>query len=136
MSEDRIALARRVFDGWAMGDFASSREMLAPDIEVSWSEPPLHVVSRGPEEVTERLKLLLQQWENFRAEAVELIPVGDSSVLAVARQRATGRGSGVEVDAEVYIVLTFRGDQVSEVHWHFDRERALSAAGLGEPGRD
>jgi ketosteroid isomerase-like protein len=110
--------------------------MMAPDIEVSWSEPPLDVVSRGPEEVTARLRLLLQQWENFRAEVMELTPVGDSSALAVARQRATGRGSGVEVDAEVYIVLTFRGDQVSGVHWHFDRGRALAAAGLGEPGHD
>ena len=132
MSEERIATARRIFDAWAVGDFAANRGLLAPDIKVSWSEPPVDMVSRGPEEVSKRLTQLLDQWEDFRAEAEELIPIGESSILVTARQRAKGKGSGVAVDARVYIVLTFRDDEVSEVHWHFDREHALSAAGIQE----
>lgn len=58
--------------------------------------------------------------------------MGESSVIAVARQRGTGSGSGVGVDARVYIVLVFRGDEVSGVHWHFDRQEALRAAGLSD----
>ena len=78
--EPRIAIARRVFDAWEEGDFASNRELLADDLEVSWAEPPVVVTSRGREEITERLALLLHQWDDFRAEAEELVPVGESSV--------------------------------------------------------
>ncbi len=130
MTEERIATVRGIFDAWSKGDFRATDGLLADDVEVTWAEPPTVVVSKGPDESAERLRLLLDQWDDFRAEAEELIPVGESSILTVAKQYGTGSGSGLPVDARVYIVITFRGEDITGVHWHFERDAALGAAGL------
>ena len=128
--QEVAAVARQVFEIWRKGDFAGRPDLLSPDIVVSWSEPPVTMVSRGAAEVTKNLTQLFRQWDGFRAEAEEMIPVGESSVLVTAHQFGTGRGSGVDVDSRVYIVVTVRDGLVTEVHWHFEREKALSEAGL------
>lgn len=130
VTEERIATVRGIFDAWSKGDFRATDGLLADDVKVTWAEPPTVVVSMGPDESAERLRLLLDQWEDFRAEAEELIPVGESSILAVAKQYGTGSGSGLPVDARVYIVISFRDEEITGVHWHFEREDALKAADL------
>jgi ketosteroid isomerase-like protein len=128
--EPRVAIARRVFEGWERGDFGADLELLADDIEVSWAEPPTVTWSHGRQEASERLVLLFRQWDGFRAVPEEMIPVGDSSVLVVARQSGTGKESGVEVDARTHVVITVRDGRIAAVHWHFDRRAALEAAGI------
>ena len=48
----------------------------------------------------------------------------------IARQYGRGKESGVEVDARVHIVISVRDAEVTGVHWHFDRDAAMRAAGI------
>jgi ketosteroid isomerase-like protein len=131
MERDRVAVIARVFESWKTGDFTASRSLLADDVVVAWGEPPAaDVVCHGPEEVAQRFASFLAQWDDFSAEAEELVPIADDGVLVVARQRAVGKHSGVETDARVHIAWAFRGDEVVRVGWFFDRADALEAAGL------
>ena len=133
MPEEPVAVVRRIFDSWSQGDFAASQPLLARDVVVSWGEPPAaDVVCHGPAEVAERFSAFLAQWDGFRAEAEEYIPIGGVGVLVVARQYGVGRQSGVETEALVHIAWVIRGDEVVGVHWFFDRTKALETAGLSE----
>jgi hypothetical protein len=63
--------------------------------------------------------------------------VNGNKVFVRARIRGRGRESGVEVDAEVYSVLTLDEDEVfvrAENFLPHERVEALSAAGLEDPG--
>ena len=75
----------------------------------------------------------LEAWEEPPTwEPQELIDAGDK-VLAFIRTRARGKASGVEVDAHVANVWTFRGGQPVELkYFGEDRAETLKAAGLSE----
>jgi ketosteroid isomerase-like protein len=133
VTNDRVQVLERVFRSWAQGDFGATVDLMASDIVTTWDEPPSEIVARGRDEAMARFRDLLRQWRQFRAEAEEFVVLDDDTVLVVAHQRAFGRLSGVETQARVYIVCRFRDDKLAATHWHFDRERALAAAGLS-PG--
>ena len=133
MQQARIEVIRRVFEAWRVGDFTASQPLLADDVVVTWGEPPAtDVTCHGPAEVATRFTAFLAQWDDFTAEAQELIPIGDDGVLVVADQRGIGKLSRVEATARVHIAWAFRGDQVVRLGWFFERARALEAAGLSE----
>ena len=65
-------------------------------------------------------------------EPQELIDAGDK-VVAFIRTSARGKGSGVEVEAHVWNLWTFRDGTL--VEWKYfgdDKAAALEAAGLSE----
>jgi ketosteroid isomerase-like protein len=133
MSEENVEVVRAIFEEWARGNFSASQALLADDVVVSWEEPPTgNVVCHGREEVAQRFRAFLEQWEDFRAKSEEFIPLDDENVLVVARQRGTGKQSGVEIDSLAHIVWTLRDGNIAGVHWYFERDKALEAAGLPE----
>ena len=75
-----------------------------------------------------------QTWEGDRVgyEPKELIDAGDK-VLALVRVSGRGKASGVEVEAYVWNVATFRdGEPVEMTYFGDDRAAAFEAAGLLE----
>jgi ketosteroid isomerase-like protein len=64
-------------------------------------------------------------------EVEELIDVGDQ-VVAVTRERAVGRASGVPVVSMAVSVWTLADGKVIQVQVFDDRQQALEAAGLRE----
>ena len=60
-----------------------------------------------------------------------MLDAGDK-VVCVQRWTGTGRGSGLSVDLEEVIVLTFENGKIIEVRVYPDRASALEAAGLSE----
>ncbi len=64
-------------------------------------------------------------------EPQELIDTGDK-VLAFIRTSARGKGSGVEVEAYVWNLWTFRDGKVVDSYFGDDQAAALEAAGLSE----
>ena len=74
-----------------------------------------------------------ETWEGWPTyEPKELIDAGDF-VVARIRTSARGKSSGVEVDALVWNVWTFRdGQPIVFKYFGEDRAAALEAAGLSE----
>ena len=84
------------------------------------------------QENVDRLRAVYSEWEqgNLRAgEAVEMADHGDK-VLVTERQRATGRGSGIQIDQLFYVVWTFREGLVVHARWDSDHDEARREAGL------
>jgi ketosteroid isomerase-like protein len=131
MSEEKLELLRPLLAEWANGNFWAAPELLAPDVTFR-AAMPANFVANGLEEVALRVLEVLDQWSDYRIEAEELEDVGEDDVLAVGRQRGTGKLSGADADYPIFILFEFRGDKVIGVYFEGTREAALEAAGLRE----
>jgi ketosteroid isomerase-like protein len=52
----------------------------------------------------------------------------DRNALVAVHQSATGAGSGVPVELDVYFLIEFEGDRAARLEIHPDRDSALAAA--------
>jgi ketosteroid isomerase-like protein len=70
-------------------------------------------------------------FEGWSFEVEGVIDAGDQ-VLVMSRESGRGKGSGIEIDHEVFHVARLRHGKV--VHWelYLNRGEALEAAGLRE----
>ena len=106
MSEENVEIVRRVYEGWARGDFSQS-ELFDPDIEFEMVDWPHQAKSRGIEAMCETWRATLTAWDDFRAMPDELIDYGDN-VLVLNSIAGRGRGSGADVSALTATVWTSR----------------------------
>jgi ketosteroid isomerase-like protein len=70
-------------------------------------------------------------WDDYRVEVEKLIDFGEH-VLAKTRHHGRGKGSGVEVEQEIFQLWTFRHDRVVRARMYYDEAEALEAARLRE----
>ena len=135
MSQENVEVVQRGYEALTGGDAEALRDMVPPDFTVDFSRrlvDPFVLRSRD-----EMLVLFTGQgretWEGWPTwEPKELIDAGDF-VVALIRTRARGKSSGVEVDALVWNVWTFRdGRPIEFKYFGEDRAAALKAAGLSE----
>jgi ketosteroid isomerase-like protein len=75
----------------------------------------------------------LEPWESYRSEVEELVDLGEGVAVLV---RDYGRREGMEreVDFKGLTVYAFRGDKISRIEFHFDREEGIAAVGLRDRG--
>jgi uncharacterized protein len=125
----RVETIRRAYESYNRGDIDAVMQLL--DERVEWRPPesslepePLH----GRDAV--RNYLAPDLFEEQVAEPEEVIEEGDR-VLVVARVRARGRGSGIEVDQAVFHLWTIAGERAVRFEVHTDREHALAALSGG-----
>jgi ketosteroid isomerase-like protein len=130
VSEENVALVRRVLDAYSRRDIEALRALHHPDLELDWSASrgSLAAVYRGFEDA---LSFYAEYYETFESTLVvadSFIEVGDSVVVPnVAYQR--GR-DGIEVSARSTLVYTVRGRKVARVRLYQDEATALKAVGL------
>src|SRR4051794_6065661 len=127
MSQDNVELVRRVYALLDQGDPAVW-ELAQPGFVLDFSRRLIDpVVLRGREQVrawSERE--VAEVWEGGRTgwQAKELIDAGDK-VLAFIRTSGRGQASGIEIEAYVWNVWTFRDGAVAE--WtYFGDDRAAA----------
>jgi ketosteroid isomerase-like protein len=84
---------------------------------------------RGHEGFRRWLEDWSSAWSEFSMEPEEFIDAGDR-VVVVIRMRATGRGSGVQVERQDAIVFEVRDGMTARVDYYNNREQALKAVGL------
>jgi hypothetical protein len=123
-----IEIVRRIFRGFARGDFASAVDYYHPDVE--WIENRSitgHGVYRGLAELREGFQEWLGAWDDYRCEPEEVFAAGDCVVVSV---RGSGKGklSGVEATDAFYMVFSVRDGKVTRIENHRERAEALAAA--------
>ena len=133
MSGGNVEMARRILALLDQGD--DPRDLLAPEFVMDFSRRRLNpVVVRGRDEVRAFAEGDGQMWEggHLAYQPKELIDAGDK-VLAFVRVSGRGQASGVEVEADTWVVWTFRdGKPVEWTYFGDDRASALEAVGLSE----
>ena len=131
MSRENVEQIRRAFATFERGDKETWRELFHPDIEVvpigDWPEG--HV--RGREAVWDFFVAADEPWEPGAWELDE-VTAGDNQIAARMRRELRGKSSGVEVEYDYWIVVTFRNGMIARAEWFEDRRDALEAAGLRE----
>ena len=134
MSAQNVEIVRRIYAEFERGDFAAAVEWYAPDIRFETYMPDAseNVTAQGLAALRTFMREWLGQWENYRVIADEFREVGDDRVFVGGRQAASGHQSGVEVESPGFSVWTFRDGKVVSLFLHYDRAKALEAAGLSE----
>ena len=134
MSEENVDALRRSNRAFNDGDLDQALELWDPQA-VYYEQPgnPLDTaeVLRGLDQVRASLASYLAEFPDFHSEIDELVDAGDK-LICVQRWTGTGRGSGLSVDLEEVIVLTFENGKIIEGRVYPDRASALEAAGVQE----
>jgi ketosteroid isomerase-like protein len=135
MSQENVEIMRRTCALISQDDFEAVLDELPPEAVFDFSRRLLDpVVLRGHEEMRAWAERERQMWEggHFAWQPEELIDAGDK-VLALLRVSGRGKASGVEVEAYVWAVATFRdGKPVGLTYFGDDRAAAFEAVGLSE----
>jgi ketosteroid isomerase-like protein len=134
MSEENVDALRRSNKAFNDGDLDGALEIYDPQV-VYHEQPgtPLDTaeVLRGLDEVRASVTSYIAEFPDFHSEIDELLDAGDK-VVCVQRWIGTGRGSGLSVELEEVIVLTFENEKIVEARVYPNRASALEAAGLRE----
>ncbi len=134
MSEENVELVRRAYVALSRGDEETLRDLSAPELVVDFSRRLVEPSLLGRDEALGIFfRQLRDTWDDWPVwEPQELIDA-DDKVAAFIRTSARGKGSGVEVEAHVWNLWTFRDGKVVELtYFGDDRAAALDAAGLSE----
>ena len=133
MSDENVEIVRRILAMLDQGD--DPHDLLAREFVLDFSRRRLNpIVVRGRDEVRAFAEGDGQMWEggHLAYQPKELIDAGDK-VLAFVRVTGRGQASGVEVEADTWVVWTFRdGKPVEWTYFGDDRASALEAVGLEE----
>ena len=131
MSQENVEIVRRVYEGWARGDFTEG-DAFHPEVEFAMPDWPEAANARGLDEMRRTWQAALSAWEDFRAEPDEFIEVGGDVVVVLNRVHARGKGSGADVRADTATVWTLHANKVVSLALYWDADKALEAAGLRE----
>jgi uncharacterized protein len=135
----RIEIVEAAFEAWNRGDIDAFAGYTAEN--VAWLEVSGRPEGGGNSEqlgrdrLRESLKSLFDAWESYHLQAERIEDLGDR-VVAIVRETARGRASGVEVDGRWGYVLTVEDGQIVRVEAYRDADRALEVTGLSEPARE
>jgi ketosteroid isomerase-like protein len=102
---------------------------LDPDFELDLSETGGGVL-HGIDAMLEQMRDYWETFEDFRYEIEEVIHADERQVIVAVRDGGRMRGSDAEVWTHFFDVFAFRNGKVLCASAHFDRNRALEAAGL------
>jgi ketosteroid isomerase-like protein len=130
MSEENVAKARAFIEAYNRRDFDAAVENFDPEIE--WILPARQSSDscRGPDEVKRFWEGIDETFEELRLEPQEWIDAGDR-VATRLRHHGQGKGSGIEINTELYHqVATFRDGRMVRIEYFAEWAEALEAAGV------
>ena len=115
---------RAIYERFSVHDIEGALEFIDPEIEWEWSRAmPDSGVYRGHQGFREGAEIFRESWGEFQMEMEELIERGDN-LFAAVRYRATGRESGVRMDALVPHVWEFRGGKAVRFRIFLDVDKS------------
>jgi ketosteroid isomerase-like protein len=132
VSQEDVDKTRDFIAAYNRRDFDAAVEFFDPEIE--WVLPPLQRSDSciGPDEVKRFWRGLDETFEELRLDSQEAVDAGDRVAVRL-RYYALGRGSGVEIEAELYHqVTTFRDGTMVRIEYFTDWGQALEAVGQSQ----
>jgi ketosteroid isomerase-like protein len=138
MPAEKLELVESAFDAWNRGQIDRFAGYVSED--VAWLEvsgrPESGTSERfGRDRLRRSLESLFDAWESYRLEVERIDDVGDR-VLAVVREVARGRSSGVEIDSRWGYLITVEDGQMVRVEAYRDPAEALRESGLQPPAAE
>ena len=131
MSEENVAVVRRVFATWAESDFEAFFSMAQPDIKVypRPEEPGVKPCYEGWEELMEYLINWFSGWDEYTLEAERFIDAGDHVIVDV-REVGFNRQSGIRVSENFAHAVKLADGKVAEWRMYGPVSEALEALAI------
>ena len=121
---------RRVHEGFGAfddRDFTTAVSFFAPDVEWDFSALPGEGVVRGRDDLRAYFEGLNEVWAEMTNDVEKIEEAGEGRVIVLARLRARGLRSGVDVDAPVAYLWEVRDGTPVRIRLFFDRDAARRA---------
>lgn len=130
MVAGREELIRREMDRWNAGERELDPEVIHHD--VVFHSGMTNATYSGHDGVRRWMAEVDDQFEVWHGSIDEFRDAPEERLLVLGAIHLRGRASGVEFDQPMAWLLTFAGDQVTELRMIPDHAQALEAAGLRE----
>jgi ketosteroid isomerase-like protein len=134
MSGENVEVVRDALDAFGRGGLDAMADYWTEDVEHRAVEGAID--DRGPMHGKAAVRAYAQDWldnfDNFRSEAVELLDAGEDTVVAVVRISGLAKLSGIETDLTYAALYTIRDGKIARGREYETRRDALEAAGLSE----
>ena len=133
MSQENVEVVRGIYESDRTGDADAFLEFLDPVVELVGAIGGVEegAVIQGPEKVRDALLVDREIWAERRYEVQRFLDAGEQ-VVALVREHRRGKGSGIEVRADIAIVYRFDNGKVIRIAPYMSQAAALEAAGLRE----
>jgi len=130
MSKENVDKAQEFIDAYNRRDFDAAVEHFDPEIEWILPARQRSDSGRGPGAALRFFEEIDETMEELRLEPQEFIDCGDC-VATRLRHHGRGKGSGVEINEELYHqVATFRDGRIVRMEYFAGWEEALEDAWL------
>lgn len=130
IARGKLEIVREMLEAFGRRDLEAVLALCDPEAQFEVEEMPELERFSGYEGMREFLMLNWEPFDSFASEIDRLIEVEPDRVVMLNRIRATGRGSGIEVEQERGGVLTVRDGLVVGGQFFTSQAKALEAAGL------
>jgi ketosteroid isomerase-like protein len=125
-----VRVVGEILDAWNRNDFEAVLSRTADDLE--WVPATIATVEgdsfQGRDGLREFFRLWGETWETWDVTLAEVRDLGET-VVVLGQVRATGRGSGLQLDQPVAYVFELRDGLLARGRSYFDHSEALTAAG-------
>ena len=134
MSQENVEVVKVAYEAFASGGLDRYMEHFTDNIEYRSIEgaPDDFGPMFGKHAVRAWLQDLIETFDEFWFEPVELIDAGADTVVAVERFGGRAKLSGVETDQTEAVVFSIRDGKLARCREYLTRREALEAAGLSE----
>jgi ketosteroid isomerase-like protein len=130
VSQQNVDKARGFIAAYNRRDFEAAIESFDPEIEWVLPAEMNSDSGRGPDEVIRFFRSLDETFDELRLEPQEFVDAGER-VATRLRHYGRGKGSGVEINEELYHqVATFRAGRIVRMEYFAEWSAALEAAGV------
>jgi ketosteroid isomerase-like protein len=131
MSQENVAVVRRMYDAFHSGDAEGAVEHFAPDVTVDATARPDGEVGKGREALWRIVASWVAAFDEWSEEIEAIRDLGDH-VLVAATQRGRGKGSGIEIETRYALIYRVEDGKISGMTFYSDVADALEAVGLRE----
>ena len=125
-----LALLEQMLAEWGRGEFWN-RELFADDVVFVVSGPDA-AEYHGIDGLTAAWRDFLSAWDDFRIKGERIVPGDEGVYVLMQRLEGRGKGSGLDIDAEVAGLVHVHNGRVARIEMFWDRDAALLAAGAQE----
>ena len=134
MSQENVEIVRRLYDtahktGW---DDVIASPVIHDDAELTFKVGPQAGTHKGREQVRAAFNDILEGFETWIVEPLELIESGDRVVAIINNRLRPKGGTSGEFEYRNGFVWTLRDGRIRSVVGYPTPEEALEAAGLSE----
>jgi ketosteroid isomerase-like protein len=125
MSQENVEKARAFIDAYNRRDFDAAVEFFHPEVEWVLPAQQRSDSCTGPDEVKRFWEGIDETFDELRLDPQEFLDAGDQVAVRL-RHHGRGKGSGLELDEELYHqVSTFRDGVMVRIEYFDDWGEAL-----------